>query len=98
MFVIRRVTVLFALVPEIETIGTCRSASRIQVGGVALDSARRALQRAKSRTWPPVRWADRDGDTSRVASASAASATGSARSAPIHGNVTIQGPGSEERR
>ena len=39
----------------------------------------------------------RDGDTSRSASASAASVRASARSAPTHGKVTIQCPGSDER-
>ena len=49
MWVIRRVTVLLPLVPEMETIGIRRSASRIQVGGVARASSRRAVQRASSR-------------------------------------------------
>ena len=41
----------------------------------------------------PVRCACRAGETSRSASASAASAMTCARSAPRHGNVTIQWPG-----
>ncbi len=94
---ISRVTVLLPLVPEIDTIGIRRSTSRIQVGGVARDSTSRPRQRATRRSWPPVRWAVRDGDTSRDASANAASATVSARSAPCQGKVTIQWPGSDER-
>ena len=43
---ISRVTVLLPLVPEIETIGMRRSASRIQVGGVARAAAMRSVQRA----------------------------------------------------
>ena len=54
-----RVTVLLPFVPEIDTIGIVRSASRIHDGGVVPASAIRAVQRASSRSWAPVRWARR---------------------------------------
>ena len=81
----RRVTVLLPFVPLIETIGTRRSASRIQPGGVALASSIRARQRSRRRSWVPVSRAVRAGDTFRSPSASAASAIAWARSAPAHG-------------
>ena len=74
-----------------------RSASRTHSGGVARAATIRSVQRARRRSWAPVRRAVRDGDTSRSASASAASVRVTARSAPFHGNVTIQCPGSDER-
>ena len=94
---ISRVTVLLPLVPETDTIGTVRSRSRIHSGGVARAAAMRSDQRATWRSWAPVRWAWRDDDTSRSARASAASVSVNARSAPTHGKVTIQWPGSDER-
>ena len=97
MWVISRVTVDLPLVPEIETIGTRRSASRIHVGGVVPAAAIRSLQRVESRSWAPVNCAVRDGETSRSARAMAASVRTRARSSPLHGNVMIQWPGSDER-
>ncbi len=97
MCVMSRVTVLLPFVPEIDTIGTRRSASRIHDGGVVPASAIRSVQRASSRSCAPVRWAVRDGETSRSERARAASAIVRARSAPRHGKVTIQCPGSDER-
>ena len=97
MWVISRVTVLLPLVPETDTIGTVRSRSRTHSGGVARAAAMRSAQRVTWRSWAPVRWACRDDDTSRSARASAASVRVSARSAPTHGKVTIQCPGSDER-
>ena len=97
MWVMSRVTVLFPLVPEIEMIGTRRSASRIHSGGVARASATRSDQRVSRRSWAPVRRAVRDGETSRSARATAASVRVRARSAPTHGKVMIQCPGSDER-
>jgi hypothetical protein len=85
MCVMSRVTVLLPFVPLIETIGTRRSSSRIQAGGVALAAAIRAVQRASRRSWCPVSRAVLDGDTSRSDSASAASAMARARSAPVQG-------------
>ena len=69
--------------PVIDTIG-------IAPVGVADPGRRRRpgrrrsarVQRASSRSWAPVSWAVRDGDTSRSARASAASAIVRARSAP----------------
>ncbi len=69
----RRVTVLFPFVPEIDTMGTCRSASRIHDGDVTPASAIRAIQRATRRSCAPVRCAAGEGDTSRSARAIAAS-------------------------
>ena len=97
MWVIRRVTVDLPLVPEMETIGIFRSASRIQVGGDAVASAMRSDQRVTRRSWAPVRRAVREADTSRSARASAASVRIRARSSPRHGKVTIQCPGSDDR-
>ncbi len=97
MWVISRVTVDLPLVPEIETIGTRRSASRIHVGGAVPAAAIRSLQRVQSRSWAPVNCAVRDGETSRSARAMAASVRTRARSSPLHGNVMIQWPGSDER-
>jgi hypothetical protein len=97
MCVISRVTVLLPFVPVIETTGIRRSASRIQAGGVVRASPIRALQRASWRSCDPVSRARRAGETSRSARAIAASAIVWARSAPVHGNVTIQWPGSDER-
>ena len=94
---ISRVTVLLPFVPLIDTIGIRRSSSRSHGGGVVRASAIRVDHRATARSWWPVSWAVRDGDTSRSASASAASAMVRARSSPVHGNVTIQCPGSDER-
>ena len=94
---ISRVTVDFPFVPEIDTTGTRRSASRIQAGGEVRASAMRSDQRATVRSWAPVRRAVRDGDTSRSARAKAASVSSRARSSPVHGNVMIQCPGSDER-
>ena len=85
-----RVTVLLPFVPEIETTGMRRSASRIQSAGSSRASSIRSDQRASRRSWAPVSRAVRDGETSRSARASAASAIVAARSAPIHGNVMIQ--------
>ena len=96
-WVMSRVTVLLPLVPEIDTAGTRRSASRTHSGGVARAPAMRSVQRATRRSWAPVRCAVRDGETSRSASARAASVRLIARSAPTHGKVTIQCPGSDER-
>ncbi len=45
---ISRVTVLLPLVPEIDTIGTRRSASRTHSGGVARAASMRSVQRASS--------------------------------------------------
>ena len=56
--------------------------------------------RSSARGGAPARpsgGAVRDGETSRSASACAASVRVSARSAPVHGKVTIQWPGSDER-
>ena len=92
-----RVTVLLPFVPEIDTTGIRRSASRTQVGGVVRAAAIRSVQRATRRSWVPVSRAVRDDDTSRSARAMAASVRVSARSAPTHGKVTIQWPGSDER-
>ena len=92
-----RVTVDLPLVPEIETAGTRRSASRIQDGGEVRAAAMRSDQRARCRSWAPVSWEVRDGETSRSARAMAASVRIRARSSPVHGNVTIQWPGSDER-
>ena len=97
MWVVSRVTVLLPFVPVIETTGTRRSASRIQAGGVARASAMGASARATDRAWPGVSVARRPGGTSFSLSANAASAIDRARSAPVHGNVTIQWPGSDER-
>ena len=94
---ISRVTVLLPFVPLIETIGIRRSASRIQPGGIALAASIRARQRSSSRACVPVRRAVRTGDTFRSSRARAASAMAWARSAPDHGNVTIQCPGSDDR-
>ena len=74
---ISRVTVLLPFVPEIETTGTRRSASRIHAGGVARAPAIRSVQRASE----PLLGAGqpracRDGETSRSARASAASVEG----------------------
>ena len=73
---ISRVTVLLPFVPETDTIGMRRSASRIHSGGVVRAASIRSVQRASSRSWAPVSWAVRDGETSRSASASAASLSG----------------------
>ena len=97
MCVISRVTVLLPLVPETDTIGMCRSASRSHSGGVVRAASIRSVQRASSRSCAPVSWAVRDGETSRSARASAASLNVWARSAPVHGKVMIQWPGSDER-
>ena len=97
MCVIRRVTVLLPFVPEIDTTGIRRSTSRSHSGGVARAPAMRSVQRARSRSCAPVRRAVRDGETSRSARASAASVSVWARSAPTHGKVMIQCPGSDER-
>ena len=70
---ISRVTVVLPFVPEIETIGRRRSASRIQRAASRGASAIRSVQRARRRSWAPVRCAVRDGETSRSARASAAS-------------------------
>ena len=98
MWVISRVTVLLPLVPEIDTIGIRRSASRSHVGGVVRAACDRARSSARAAA-PGRRSAGRvrDGETSRSASASAASVIVWARSAPVHGKVTIQWPGSDER-
>ena len=85
-----RVTVLLPFVPLIDTIGIVRSTSRIHGGGVVLASSIRLRQRSSERAWLPVSRAVRIGDTLRSVSASAASAIARARSAPVHGNVTIQ--------
>ena len=90
MCVISRVTVDLPLVPEIEIAGIRRSTSRIQGGGVVRAASMRSVQRVTSRSWAPVSWAVRDGETSRSARAMAASVRTRARSSPIHGNVTIQ--------
>ena len=93
-----RVTVLLPLVPEIDTIG-------IAPVGVADPCRRRRpapprcarSSGSRRRSCAPVSRAVRDGETSRSARASAASVRVCARSAPIHGKVTIQWPGSDER-
>ncbi len=97
MWVMSRVTVDLPFVPEIDTTGMRRSASRIQVGGEVRAASMRSVQRVTSRCWAPVSWVVRDDDTSRSARARAASASVRARSSPVHGNVTIQCPGSDER-
>jgi hypothetical protein len=97
MWVMSRVTVDLPFVPEIEIAGMRRSASRIHDGGEVRAAAIRSVQRASSRSWAPVSRAVRDGDTSRSARASAASAIVRARSSPVHGKVRIQCPGSDER-
>ncbi len=96
-WVISRVTVLLPFVPEIETSGIVRRSSRIHSGGVVRASAIRSVQRASSRSCAPVRRAPRAGETSRSVRAMDASVSVSARSAPDHGKVTIQWPGSDER-
>ena len=97
MWVIRRVTVLLPFVPVIETTGIFRSASRIQAGGVVRASAIVADQRATARVLGTGQPRAPRRRHSRSVSATAASAIEWARSAPVHGNVTIQWPGSDER-
>ena len=81
MWVISRVTVLLPLVPEIDTIGTRRSASRIHVGGVVRGLGDPLRPARSSRSCAPVRLgASRDGETSRSARARAASVSVRARS------------------
>ncbi len=97
-WVISRVTVLLPLVPrdrhDRDAADRRRAATR---AASRAPPAIRSVQRARSRSWAPVSRAVRDGETSRSASASAASVRVSARSAPTHGKVTIQWPGSDER-
>ncbi len=97
MWVVSRVTVLLPFVPVIETTGIFRSASRIQAGGVVRASAIVASQRAIARVVDGPWRAERAASTSRSVKATAASAIEWARSAPVHGKVTIQWPGSDER-
>ena len=97
MWVTSLVTVLLPFVPVIDTTGSRRSAFRIHAGGVVREALIRSVQRSSRRSWAPVRRVRRAGDTSRSERARAASAIVWARSAPIHGNVTIQCPGSDER-
>ena len=93
-----RVTVLLPLVPADRD-------DRDPPVGVADPRRRRgpgrgdALGPARERAAPGRRSARavRDGETSRSARAKAASAMARARSAPTHGKVTIQWPGSDER-
>jgi hypothetical protein len=92
-----RVTVDLPLVPEIEIAGIRRSGSRIHGGGVVRDAAIFSFQRVSIRSWAPVSRAVREGETSRSARASAPSVSVRARSSPLHGNVMIQWPGSDER-
>ena len=97
MWLISRVTVLLPLVPLIDTIGIRRSASRIHDGGVVLAASIRADHRSTSRVWEPVRRAVGAGETLRSVRARAASTIARVRSAPDHGKVTIQCPGSDDR-
>ena len=94
MWVISRVTVLLPFVPEIETTGIRRSASRIQVGGVVRASAIRSVQRA-SEPLLARRSAGRSATATRRARPGRGRPRSSvrARSAPAHGKVTIQWPG-----
>ena len=95
---ISRVTVLLPFVPEIDTIGMRRSASRIHSGGVARAAAIRSVQRASSALLGA-------GQLGRPRRRDVALGEGEgrlaqivwARSAPIHGKVMIQWPGSDER-
>ena len=73
MCVISRVTVDLPFVPEIEIAGIRRSASRIHGGGVVREAAIFSFQRVSVRSCAPVSRAVRDGETSRSASARAAS-------------------------
>ena len=57
----------------------------------------RSSQPATSRAWVPVSRTRRAGDTDRPARSTAASAISRARSAPVHGQVTIQRPASDGR-
>ena len=98
MWVMSRVTVDLPLVPVIETIGIRRSASRIHDGGVARAAAIRSRPRVEDqRCWVPVRRTRRPGATDRSARSNAASAMSRDRSAPAHGQVTIQRPASDAR-
>ena len=95
---ISRVTVLLPFVPEIETIGTRRSASRIQAGGVVRASAIRSVQRVEQ----ALLGAGELGGPRRrdVALGQRQRGLGD-RPAPAPrratGTVTIQWPGSDER-
>ena len=95
--VISRVVVDFPLVPEIEMMGIWRSALRIHGGGDVEARWIRSIQCIRRRSWDPVRWARRAGVAARSVSATEASAIRRARSAPTHGHVTIQCPGSDDR-
>ncbi len=97
MWVMSRVTVLFPLVPLMLTIGVRRSVSRIQVGPAGDAVAIALVWRSRSRDCAPVSVARRAGETSRSASANAASAMARPRSTDAIGQVTIQCPGSEVR-
>ncbi len=93
----RRVTVDLPFVPVTETTGIRRTSSRIHEGGVERASAILASQRARARACAPVRCARGAGDTERDARSNAASAMSRARSAPCHGQVTVQWPVSDDR-
>ena len=97
MWVMRRVTVDLPLVPVIETTGMRLASSRIHDGGVAEAAAIRSVQRATTLAWVFVRRTLRAGETDRAARSQAASAMSRARSAPLHGQVTIQRPSSDAR-
>ena len=84
-------TVLLPFVPLIDTIGIRRSSSRSHGGGVVRASAIREDHRATARSWWPVSWAVRDGDTSRSASARAASATCPLLAGPREGDDPVPG-------
>ena len=98
MWLIRRVVVLLPFVPLIDTIGIVRSASRIQPGGVAVGRRRSgppsgragaAGRRSGGPSGPARRCARRGRRRPRLIER--------ARPAAVHGNVTIQWPGSDER-
>jgi hypothetical protein len=97
MCVISRVVVDLPFVPLTETIGIRRSASRIHAGGTSSPSAILAFHRSNARAWPGVNRALPSGETSRSASATAASAIAWALPDRCHGHSTIQCPGSELR-
>ena len=94
---ISRVTVLLPFVPEIDTTGTRRSASRIHAGGVVRASAIRSVQRVEQ----PLLGAGQLGGPRRRHVALGQGERGLGEDLrPLragHGNVTIQCPGSDER-
>ena len=96
MWVISRVTVLLPFVPDTDTIGMRRSASRIQVGGVASRLGPPGCPAIEQRAaWASSAGRVRDGETSRSASATAASAMvrGALRADPREGDDPVAGIG-----